>query len=197
MAIIIYFIRIACIGKMTSQEQFVERLKLLAPPKELLKSYQLPDEFINELIQSYNCAPKFNQTKRIVSSDGLINLLNDYNCSHVKIGIVSFENQVIENRDYYLIGHVELDLLILNKISLQIEVRDHDSPGHVLWACALNGTRFLDALLLCADLFSSRMKDLSSDEDVELTLKRVKLCADAAGGVEYIKFYKMLLGYFD
>lgn len=177
-------------------KNFVNKLKALAPSKERLKKFNVSDEFIDKLISRYCCTIK--TSKSVISTnDALLLLLHDYDCSKVEIGIVSFLQEVVEGANYYQIGDAEQDILVINKISLEVEVLDHDSLHHVIWKCASNSSFFLEALLLCADRLTSRLENMSQEEDGSVALQYVEICASKAGGEKYIDFYKMLLGYFD
>jgi hypothetical protein len=174
-------------------EKFVKELSAIAPSREDLVKYDLPEDYINEVIQGYQCKRKLKRDAEIHANDTILNLINEHDCSGIQIGLVNFSERFIETPDYYQIGHVELDILSINKITLQVEVRDHDSPGHVIWLCATHSDSFLNALLVCADLFAARIKDSSLDDNENYVLSRVHECTEKAGGEEYMDFYKMLL----
>jgi hypothetical protein len=179
-----------------NEELFVERLRLLAPLREDLQKHDIPDDYIQQLINSYQCSLK--SKSGFLSTDNvLLSLLNYYDCSNVEIGTVKLLESPIEESGFYEVGKVDIDILALNKITLQIEVLDHDAPEHVIWLCASNSSNFLEALLLSAEYLTSKLKNLSDEQDPPTLLKYVKRCAETAGGVQYVDFYKMLLGYFE
>lgn len=176
---------------------FVSELSRLKPTEQELKHLNLPASFASEEIMRYHCEPKTRVKLSLVAGDEFLALIRYYDCSNVGIGILSMEKEVIECNDYYEIGKVEMDVLVLNKITLEIEVRDHDSLGHVIWECALSGAKFLDALLVCAQYFRSLLNDLSIGDNSARLLGVVNNSTEKAGGDRYIDFYKMLLGYFE
>ena len=176
------------------KDTFVNVLLQLAPSIEELKKHGLTDDFISQFIESYKCYPK-DGSKNIYTNDELLMLLQSYDCSKIEIGIVSFLNEIIETEDYFEIGGVEQDILAINKITLEVEVLDHEATGHTIWSCASNSMNFLQAILSVADFFSSKLKAYPAEPDNNVVLKRVQKCTYEAGGEKYIDFYKMLLGY--
>jgi len=180
-----------------SIENFVNELKLLAPSKDEFQKYNVPESYIKEHIERYLFFPRVNAQTNINTNDPILSLLQDYDSSKIGIGNLSFATKAIEYTDYYQIGKVEIDVLALNKITLEIEVRDHDSLSHIIWPCAANSNSFLDALLICARHLRAIFKNPSLDDDSIYVFEVVKSCAEKAGGEKYIDFYKMLLGYFD
>lgn len=179
-----------------NKELFVERLRLLAPSKDDLQKYDVQEDYIQQLIISYQCTPKAT-SDFLLNNDTLLSLLSYYDCSKIEIGTVSLIKSPIEEANFYQVGNVDADILALNKISLQVEVLDYTSTNHVIWECASNSSNFLEALLLCAEYLTSKLKNLSDDEDPMILLQHVNRCAEIAGGEEYADFYKMLLGYFE
>jgi|GEM_PF-1933974 len=178
------------------KDVFVSELKSLAPSKEDFRNYNVSDSYIKEHVSRYQCEPKANGRVKIITNDELLSLLQEYDCSALGIGNLSFVKEIVERVGYYEIGRVEMDVLVLNKVTLEIEVRDHDSLEHVIWPCASKSSYFLDSLLICARFLRSLLNDLSSEPEDAYLLGIVNQCAEKAGGEKYIDFYKMLLGYF-
>lgn len=125
-----------------NKEMFVDTLIKLAPSIEELKKHGLPDNFINQFIGSYRCYPKKSGNINIFTNDELLLLLQSYDCSKVEIGIVSFLNEIVETENHFEIGRVEQDTLFVNKVSLEVEVLDHENMNHVIWSFASNGKNF-------------------------------------------------------
>ncbi|SJZ93259.1 hypothetical protein [Sediminibacterium ginsengisoli] len=171
---------------------FVEKLKMLAPLKEEFKGLDMPDDFIEQLISSYNCTLKTNDNL-VFLKDPILTLLNSYDCSNLEIGIIKFYNNPIENVDYYKIGNVDADILILEKLTLKIVVLDYANLDHIIWECASNSANFLEALLVCSECLTSKLKSISAEIPYSITSAYINRCAIAAGGEQYIDFYKMLL----
>ena len=180
-------------------ETFVRELQRSAPTPEDYRKYKVSEQYIERALQRYRCLPKHQKERKVITSDTILNLLQDYDCSKVEIGIITFARDIMEAADYYKIGNAEVDLLVISKITMQVEVRDYDSPDHVMWPCASNSDNFLEALLLCAEFSALKIKDkdASLDDNDKYALEKVERCTEKAGGKKYINFYKMLLAYFD
>ena len=98
---------------------------------------------------------------------------------------------------YYFVGKVEVDHLVVNKVTNEVEVLDFDNLQNKLWSCAANASKFLDALIFCASFSKQCMFDDDLWENNDIILKTALEISEVAGGEEvYEEFYKMLLGYF-
>ena len=172
---------------------FATSLRAIAPSKDQFKSFDVPEEFINNFIKRYICIPKVSKDITF-TADVILLLLQNYDCSNIEIAIVSLLPEAIEEVDYYQIGYAEQDILVINKISLEIEVRDHDSLHHVIWRCALNSSHFLESLLYCASCLTERLKNSFAKESPSVVSNQIDVCTAKAGGLDYIDFYKILLG---
>jgi hypothetical protein len=182
--------------KKVDKETFIKKLQDLAPSKEDVRKYDVKESFVEEQIGRYIAHPKATY-QLIRSDDEVINMLQAFDCSTVGIGILSFAKEVKEERDCFIIGKVEIDPLVINKITKEVEVRDHTKFSHVIWPCAANGDRFLDALYICAECLTAVFRDLDLGDNSDFLFKYVVESTDKAGGEKYIDFYKMLLMYFD
>jgi hypothetical protein len=88
---------------------------------------------------------------------------------------------------------VELDLLLLTEAG-EVVVVDGECPDHVMWRCAADGGRFLQALSLANRFLTSRVVDHDLLEDDPYALGVGRSVGTAAGGSEYEAFYQMLFG---
>jgi hypothetical protein len=179
-----------------NEDEFVKQLSLTAPVREDFKYFNVSDDYIQNFIKKYKCILRKN-SKIILNSNSILQLLTKYDCSNVEISAISFLHEPIEYVGYYQIGIVDIDILAINKISLGIEVLDHDNTDYVIWECASNSDRFLESLLLCAKCLMENFKKPPEYENSSELLKCVNKCSNIAGGDEYSDFYKMLLGYFE
>lgn len=175
---------------------FVEKLKELAPSKEDFSGYDVPDEFIEQIIKAYNCLPKKDRAI-VITTDPLLALVTNYDCSNVEIGTIKFNESFTERVNYFDVGRVDADILCINKVSKKVQVLDYNKPTHIIWECASNSEKFMEALLICSKYLVSKLQDHAGDESSLTCLKYVNLSSEAAGGEEYREFYKMLLAYFD
>jgi len=180
-----------------NETEFVYRLNLAAPTREDFYQYELSDDYVSECIESYKCIEKENPTVLFTIENPIVRLLSLFDCKNVQIGNLKFLFKIVEREDYYEIGNVELDILTINKITFEIEVRDHDCITYIIWPVASNASKFLDAMIISASFFTSKIKDPLLQENDTFALEKVNECIDAAGGEIYGDFYKMLLGYFE
>jgi len=171
---------------------FVEKLKQLAPLPSELVGRGLSNDFIDYFIRRYICLPRIRLNK-FYNKGAIFNLINEYDCSTMEIANISFVQSVIEKDNYYQVGNLEQDILSINKISLEIEVLDFAEPRHRIWSCASNQENFLDALLLCADFYTKKVKSQLHTTDHTHALEIAYLCSEKAGGTKYLDFYEMLL----
>ena len=179
------------------KDEFVFRLKQLAPSREDYHRLNFSDDSITELIKRFECNPLNNDLFNSIKNDEILELLNTYDCSKVEIGLLNLNKTVQEFPNYYLIGKIDSDIIALNKITLEIETLDHEGRNHLLWSCAASSKRFLNSILTAAEFFSRRIKDPGLANNKVFTNEYVLNCTDKAGGKKYIDFYKMLLGNFD
>ncbi|MDA3616330.1 hypothetical protein [Polluticaenibacter yanchengensis] len=161
--------------------------------EDYIKLGYLENDIENEL-REFKCFTKKGNINETYSNNELLNLLSKYDCSNVRIGILVFYENVEETDNYYILGEAETDLLTLNKVTLEIQVLDYTNTDYVIYNCASNGENFMDALLLAANLFSNRIKDLNLAFNEYYTYEFVVACSSKAGGDKYLDFYKVLLG---
>ncbi|WP_207516012.1 hypothetical protein [Longitalea luteola] len=179
---------------MTS-ELFVKQLKLLTPSVESFSRLGYPPDLVEKNIKSYICLPADSGQNIIYANSELLKLVSFYNCSSVQVGLINFRSAVEEIENYYLIGNFDADLLAVSKITLEVVVLDYTNLDWIIWHCASNGARFLDAILAAAECISRCVNDTSLAYDNSYTLSYVLKCSQLAGGDKYKEFYKTLLGY--
>jgi hypothetical protein len=177
-------------------EDFVIKLGMLAPRRQDLEEKQLPLSFIDDYIGSFRCLKKDKINIREYTNNTLLELLNIYDCTKVQVGIVSFIYFPVEKADYFKVGFAEQDILILNKITLGVEIRDFGDNTFVLWKCAANANAFLESLLHCVEFFNALLEDESLINNQTFIHNSVLNCCETAGGEQYLNFYKMLMGDF-
>lgn len=176
------------------RDRFVVKLKEFTPSREVYEKLGFSEAFIAKMIRSHECVPIEELRINPEPNSEILKLLSFYDCSTVEIGVLSFNNEVSEVEDYYIIGNVEADLLALNKITLEIQVLDYLVPTHVIWDCAANGECFLDSLALCAEYFFKTYNDAALAENTSFAHEYAIQSAEKAGGEKYADFYQLLLG---
>lgn len=176
-------------------ELFVAEIKNYAPSRESLEKFGLSEKFISKQLSKYNCHPRSKPLTEVLLNSEVLRLINEYDCSELTIGILSFANEITENENHFFIGNVEADILAINKVTHEIQVLDYTNLNWVINGCASNGATLLDALFQCI-VFFSKSVDLDDAEKNKLTYEYVLFSSEKAGGEKYVDFYKLLLGYF-
>jgi hypothetical protein len=133
---------------------FINELNNITPTREDLVDYNLSPEETENLIKSFQCTFKPYSKPILNINDPIVDLFSQYDCSNLTIGLLSFQKEILETENYYQISKLEIDLLVIDKITRQILVVDYESPDFVIWKCAANSTNFMEAILICAHYFS-------------------------------------------
>jgi len=131
-----------------------------------------------------------------VHGDAIGDLLHRFDVSRLEIGAVRFEPHLADTIRGSRFGRFDIDPLIINKMTGEIEVVDELDESQVLYFCASGAGEFLGALLNAAGFFVRCPVEAGLwDNQVEI-LSQSRKCASLAGGHKYIRFYYVLLGYF-
>jgi hypothetical protein len=173
-------------------DTFVEQLWSCAPPVEQLMSVGL-DPIESSEFQLRNRA-ELKCATEMRDSNVLIDLVNRYDVSRVEIGIVRFDEEVFRTEGWWQVGKVEVDPLVVNKVTGEIEVRDLADETVTLWRCAANSAFFLEAMLRAGCFLGRTAYDLLLSDDQAARCAEAIVCAEAAGGNQYGAFYNALLG---
>lgn len=167
--------------------EFIKRLEEIPSRLEKLGLSQVD---VQSLISNYTIKPK----KTLVNYDSpILDLVSNYMVSRLEIGMINFDEEISETEDFIFFGKVEQDDLAISK-NLGGLVMLESGSDHVLYDCASNGGRFLDALIIVADFLERRVVDDKLFADIDLNIKVGEECGDIAGGDVYADFYKMLFG---
>ena len=143
--------------------------------------------------KSFCASEKQNST---LYNDELLKLVDCFNASDLIIGQIKFYKDVDDKLDYYIVGQMEADWLIVDKITGEIRVVELYS-GVALWCCAANGSSFLEAILTANMFFyKSALDDDILDSQI-VTCTMAEECSELAGGKKYLEFYKILMGCFE
>lgn len=171
-------------------EEFVEELKKIPIEIETLKAQGVSGNYIQNLMQSYQLKKK---AKSIYSGNPVLELVENYDASHLGIGMINFYETIEEEEDYVFFGKFEIDELAIHK-NLGTVVMLESESEQVIYKCAANGSNFLDAIVVAAAFLEKRANDDSLYENQKLTCQIAEECAEIAGGKECQDFYKMMLG---
>lgn len=165
--------------------EFVRKIYELTPSKELLSDFGLSEGEIIDIQQYYKANEKTVKTENI--DNALIDLVRNFDTSTLAVTLVTFNDYIKESEDTWRVGLVESDWLEVDRITNQVKVTQHDYEEYTIWWCADSGEKFLDALYEVAKYINSENKTPVKN------CKQAEICAELAGGKNYLDFYKMLL----
>lgn len=174
-------------------KEFVKALANLAPSQEKLIAMGIEDKNVMKMFQANYLGIVLNKAQALKEEDFLSDLEN-YDLSHINVGMVSFAETPQNHTDFYLIGLVEVDYLVILKRNSEVVVVDYADSTHIIWKCAATIENFLDALIECAKFF--RKRAINGEEFSSMQIKEISYeIAILAGATGYLDFYLMLLGY--
>lgn len=176
-------------------ENFIKKLKENAPSIESLKGIGFKDAEAEKFVLSYIGVEKsFYQN---VYKDELLRLVNNFDLQNLEVRMISFYEKIEEDLNFYFVGKAEVDLLVVNKMTGGVQIYEFDSPHHLLWDCAANGAKFLEAVMHSEPFSNKCMFDEKLWNNNKIILEIALDSAEIAGGDKYIDFFKVYLGYFE
>lgn len=174
-------------------DEFANELWKCGSDPALLRARGFDESFIREEMDQF----RFVRRKaKSVYNDELLELIECFNIPPTDIpGGIKFAQNIERMGDYYVVGQQEADPLLMNASTFEIHNADLFDLSFVMCKCALNGGRFLDAMIKVVQFFARHRNsdEKAQDEDAIAT---AALCARVAGGPEYLDFYKSILGCF-
>ncbi|WP_156305467.1 hypothetical protein [Sphingobacterium endophyticum] len=170
--------------------EFVEALKGINVRTDLLKKQGVSDQAIEDRKRSYLAAYKGGGS---VSQYPLVELVENYDCSNLEIGMITFDERIEEKGRFIFFGRFEVDDLAVDLITGSV-VMLKCGLDHILYDCAQNDSSFLEAILNTAVFLEKRSVEEGLYENEELNIQRVEGFGNIAGGEKYHDFYKMMLG---
>lgn len=171
-------------------KEFVNRLGDIKIDIDLLKQQGVSDQFITH---KKNAFIALANGKSILSEHPVIELVENYDCSNLEIGMITFDQKVEETDRYVFFGKFEIDDLAIDKITGAVVMVENDLD-HVIYECSKNDSDFLEAILNVAIFLRRRTVEEGLYEDEQLNIKMAEEFGDIAGGTAYYDFYKMMLG---
>lgn len=123
--------------------------------------------------------------------DELLKLIKYYDVSNFEIGEIYFFTEIIEDDDLFKIGKIELDELYFDTKLRKCFWLSWETQEILGW-CAKDSEAFLDALSLMSNIFNKMTFEKWDDE--ALVWSYLNKCKNAAGGEEFIEFYRFLFG---
>jgi hypothetical protein len=176
-------------------DEFVDRLRRAAPSAEQLQNLGFSPQEAAEFWLSFVCVPRPTRAGGSqAQADPLLDLLSRYDLGKVEIGMITFASDLGRDSDVWRVGTVEVDPLVQDRLTGEVRVTEGSPRGRVLWRCAQDGGGFLDALAPAAAFLGQCAHDSAVSENAALRRSKAQECSVAAGGSDYLDFYRMLLG---
>lgn len=166
---------------------FLKVLSEAMPTSADLEDYGLDPQEIDDVQASFRSAARKSLAGVASTKSELEKMIIEYDCSTVEVGLIRFLPEPRVHPGGVQVAYCEADPIVVIASGLVV-MYEHDDSDRSM-KCAINSERFLDAL------------------DVFITLRREKsrwkgrvdeaanLCADKAGGGDYVPFFRMLCGY--
>src|SRR5690606_17427619 len=170
--------------------EFVEGLKGISVRTDLLKKQGVSDQFIEDRKRSYLAAYKGGAS---VSQYPLVELVENYDCSNLEFGMITFDERIDEKGRFIFFGRFEVDDLAVDLTTGSVVMLEC-GLDHILYDCAQNDSSFLEAILNTAVFLERRSVEEGLYENEELNIQMAEEFGDIAGGEKYYDFYKMMLG---
>lgn len=158
--------------------EFVEALKGINVRTDLLKKQGVSDQSIEDRKRSYLAAYKGGGS---VSQYPLVELVENYDCSNLEIGMITFDEQIEEKGRFIFFGRFEVDDLAVDLITGSVVMLEC-GLDHILYDCAQNDSSFLEAILNTAVFLEKRSVEEGLYENEELNIQRAEGFGNIAGG---------------
>jgi hypothetical protein len=164
---------------------FLVALQNVMPPRAELEAYGIsPDD-----IECVQATFRFMPRKQLSSDSGseLERMILDNDCSTIEVGLVRFLDRPREHRHGVQVAFCEADSVVVSPAGTVV-MYDHANPDYAT-NCAANSERFLDALAVYLTIRREKAKWKGRGNAA------AELCAEKAGGVDYIAFFRLLCGF--
>jgi len=171
-------------------KEFVKSLNDINIDFDLLRKLGVSDQFIADKEKSYRAIPN---GKNYISDHPIVELVENFDCSNLEIGMITFDKKIKETNKYIFFGRFEIDDLVIDKITGRVVMLE-SGMEHVLYECSKNDSEFLTAIFNVAVFLERRSTDDALYENEELNIQMAEEFGDIAGGSTYYDFYKMILG---
>ena len=174
--------------------EFVTRLKELAPAKPVLLGCGYGDDEADQFIDSFACRSRSERLGIETNGDPMLELINGWDLSHVEIGPINFHSHPKQFESHLEIGTVEGD-----RIAYRLDARDYvlldwRDLNHVMCEIAPHGESFLNGLIEIAGcLAKNAVEEIDLDDD-DVGAEFKAKCVEAFGGSKYEAFCTSILG---
>ncbi len=169
---------------------FSVKYRSCAPTFEYLISKGLSDIEAHSFIDRYNCISKGTNFEY---GDEFLNLIANFDLSKVEIGLITLNDSIQIEGDFYILGQDECDPLFMYKFNHEISIVDLSDNEYVIYYCAESGDKFLDAIIVYRG-FIAKHAHSDTKLDPGAIKKKAEECAMIAGSEKYLPFYEYALG---
>jgi hypothetical protein len=175
-------------------DEFVLRLKALAPAKPVLLGCGYGNDEALAFIESFVCQSRAVPLSIASKGDSMLELLTKWDLSAVEIGPISFHSEPEALGNHLEIGTVEGDRLVYRLDAKDYVLLDSQNVQHVMCKAAPNGDALLNGLLEVASYYSKTAVEEIDIDDTSVGAEFKKKCVQAFGGSEYESFCTSILG---
>lgn len=169
--------------------EFVEALKNAMPARDELLRFGLSDDEINGVQNTFRASVRADSSSVDGASSELERLVTEFDCSTVEVGLLQFLALPKSHRMGTQVASVESDALVV-RADGSVLMSD-SSTSEVLLDCARNSEAFLDALSAFIKIRRDKQSWMGRANEAAM------VCASAAGGSKYLKFYQVMFGFLD
>ncbi len=175
-------------------DEFVQRLKALAPAKSVLLGCDYSDDEALAFIESFVCKARAEPLSIESKGDSMLELLMKWDLSAVEIGPISFHSEPEAFDNHLEIGTVEGERLVFRPDTKDYVLLDSQNLQHVMCKAASNGDSLLDGFIEVANYYSKTAVEEIDIDDTSVGAEFKNKCVQAFGGIEYEPFCTSILG---
>jgi len=169
---------------------FVEKLNEIKPDKEHLLSLGFSNSLSELFVKKFSIFPRKIQTSY---NNELLALINNFDMTSFDIMGIEFDPKLTVKEKFLKFGRYDFGDLQFSRENYEIVLGDASDSCKIIMRVAKDGNTFLNSLF---SLASYTIKNVTKDPEANKIDKSefAALLATEAGGEEYVRFYKYVLG---
>lgn len=167
-------------------DEFAKRLSACAMTVEELLAEGCSEHEARTLRSEVEAQPR-EGAQVPIDANPIFDLIARYDLRYVQVGVVRFSPALARMNHSTAFGDAAGDLLVVDDETGRVQLLDHGNSDYLICECALDSSRFLDALIAGMQVPTSPFR---GDEDCPL-----EECIHAAGGEDFRAFYSQILGW--
>ena len=164
---------------------FLAALQNVMPSRAELEACGLGLDEIESVQATFRFIPR--KPPSSVSRSELERMILDHDCSTVEVGLIRFLDRPREHRHGVLVAFCEADSIVVSPAGTVV-MHNHANPDKTM-NCAANSERLLDALGVFLTIRREKAKWKGRGNAA------AELCAEKAGGSNYLAFFRLLCGF--